>query len=81
MSAKPFTLRQRENLRRRLPSGPCAFCDSMSAAHRVVDGVRYRLKAGDTIAELSADYGLSRNQIKYLTETPLRQLNWLRRMA
>ncbi len=78
-----LTGRQRLNLRRRLASGPCLVCGdgSLTAAHRLVDAIRWRYQAGDSIAYLTADYGLSRNQIKYLTETPLRQLNWLRRMA
>ena len=39
-------------------SGPCAFCDSDDARHRVLDIVAGMVRAGDGPAGVAEDYGL-----------------------
>ena len=39
--------------------GPCAFCGHrFGAAHRTVDAILERLRCGETVGDVAADYGL-----------------------
>ena len=40
--------------------GPCVFCGSDDARHRIVDAIIERIETGEDEAEVLADYGLVR---------------------
>lgn len=45
-------------------NGPCVFHPTRYARHRLIDTIRSRYRAGDTVEELARDYGLSREAVK-----------------
>lgn len=48
--------------------GPCAYCDSDDARHRLWDAIVERRKAGESIPDLQRDYGLSYWAVRVVLE-------------
>jgi hypothetical protein len=48
--------------------GPCAFCDHPDAGHRVRDAIAGRYHAGESLAEIAADYELAPDVVERLID-------------
>ena len=48
--------------------GKCAFCGRQDARHRVLDAIKDRHKAGDSIELLAEDYDVSMSDIRLALE-------------
>lgn len=76
---------RRDTLLRHFPdSGPCLLCGhsrltEWNASHRLIDAIRSRWEAGDSIRSLAADYKIPRAVVQYVATVPLRELDFLRR--
>lgn len=68
-------------VKKHLPSGPCLLCNdpSYNAAHRVIDAIRDQHRAGESIATLASEFEMPRAVVSYLAQSPIRDLDWLRR--
>ena len=40
------------------PRGPCGICGGPDARHRIIDAIRARYSAGESILSIAADYNL-----------------------
>lgn len=60
--------------------GPCFLCgETWAGRHRIIDAIRDRNRAGDSPEALAEDYELPLWVVRFVCETPIRKLNWLRR--
>lgn len=68
-------------IERYLPPGPCLVCGGPTyrAAHRLIDAIRDRHSAGESMAALARDYEMPLAVVRYFVRTPMRQLAHLRR--
>jgi hypothetical protein len=55
-------------------AGACAFCDSTDKRHRVIDAIRERVRAGDPVNQVAADYELPQEFVVRLMKPDLKAL-------
>lgn len=76
-----MTIPTRAAIKKYFASGPCLICGdaTYNAVHRLVDALRDRFRAGETVATIASDYRMPRAVVAYAVTTPIRELDWLRR--
>lgn len=52
------------------PRGPCGFCATPDARHRLVDAISEQVRAGDWIREVAWNNSLSVEAVEYIAALP-----------